>query len=75
MAGAAFTGHYQHFQAMAVAIDQYAAKAIGNREYFLGQNRKSLVGVGTETHLRSSSTEEKPAHDSEQRHDGNCRKQ
>jgi hypothetical protein len=24
---------YQHFQAIAVAIDQYAAKAYGNRQY------------------------------------------
>lgn len=28
---------YQHVQAIAVAIDQYAAKAFGNREYFLNK--------------------------------------
>jgi hypothetical protein len=26
---------YQHVQAITVAIDQYAAKAFGNREFFL----------------------------------------
>jgi hypothetical protein len=28
---------YQHVQVIAVAIDQYAEKALGNREYFLKQ--------------------------------------
>ena len=31
-------GHcYQHVQAITVAIDQYAEKALGNREYFLNK--------------------------------------
>jgi hypothetical protein len=33
---------YQHVQAIIVAIDQYAEKAIGNREYFL--NRPYSIG-------------------------------
>ena len=33
---------YQHVQAIAVAIDQYAAKAFGNREYFL--NKPQSIG-------------------------------
>lgn len=33
---------YQHVQAITVAIDQYAAKAYGNREYFL--NRPQSIG-------------------------------
>lgn len=28
---------YQHVQAIAVAIDQYAEKALGNRDYFLNK--------------------------------------
>ena len=28
---------YQHVQAIIVAIDQYAKKALGNREYFLNK--------------------------------------
>jgi hypothetical protein len=28
---------YQHVQAITVAIDQYAAKAFGNRDYFLNK--------------------------------------
>ena len=28
---------YQHVQAIIVAIDQYAEKALGNREYFLNK--------------------------------------
>ena len=28
---------YQHVQAITVAIDQYAEKALGNREYFLNK--------------------------------------
>jgi hypothetical protein len=36
-------GHcYQHVQAIAVAIDQYAEKALGNREYFF--NKPYSVG-------------------------------
>ena len=40
---------YQHVQAITVAIDQYAEKALGNREYFLnkpysiGGSRKDYV--------------------------------
>ena len=33
---------YQHVQAITVAIDQYAEKALGNREYFL--NRPQSIG-------------------------------
>lgn len=33
---------YQHVQAIIVAVDQYAEKALGNREYFL--NRPYSVG-------------------------------
>ncbi len=38
---------YQHVQAITVAIDQYAEKALGNRDYFLnkpysiGESRKA----------------------------------
>jgi hypothetical protein len=28
---------YQHIQAITVAIDQYAEKALGNRDYFLNK--------------------------------------
>jgi hypothetical protein len=28
---------YQHVQAITVAIDQYAEKALGNRQYFLNK--------------------------------------
>ncbi|MCK1639587.1 hypothetical protein IVA95_18690 [Bradyrhizobium sp. 157] len=28
---------YQHVQAITVAIDQYAEKALGNRDYFLNK--------------------------------------
>jgi hypothetical protein len=31
-------------KAMAVAIDQYPAKAFGNREYFLGQKPQIIGG-------------------------------
>jgi len=34
---------YQHVQAIIVAIDQYAEKALGNREYFL--NRPYSIGA------------------------------
>jgi hypothetical protein len=33
---------YQHVQAIIVAIDQYAEKALGNREYFL--NKPQRIG-------------------------------
>lgn len=33
---------YQHVQAISVAIDQYAEKAVGNREYFL--NKPYAIG-------------------------------
>ncbi|MEH2573470.1 hypothetical protein [Bradyrhizobium sp. AZCC 1708] len=33
---------YQHVQAIIVAIDQYAEKALGNRDYFL--NRPYSIG-------------------------------
>ena len=40
---AAREGHcYQHVQAITVAIDQYAEKALGNRDYFLNKH----YGVG-----------------------------
>ncbi|QHO76697.1 hypothetical protein ACH79_32780 [Bradyrhizobium sp. CCBAU 051011] len=40
---ATLEGHcYQHVQAITVAIDQYAEKALGNRDYFLNK----LYGVG-----------------------------
>jgi hypothetical protein len=29
--------YYQHVQAITVAIDQYAEKALGNRDYFLNK--------------------------------------
>ncbi|MEH2537069.1 MULTISPECIES: hypothetical protein [unclassified Bradyrhizobium] len=36
-------GHcYQHVQAITVAIDQYAEKALGNRDYFL--NKPDSIG-------------------------------
>ena len=35
---------FQHVQAITVAIDQYAAKAFGNREYFL--NKPYSIGGG-----------------------------
>ena len=34
---------YQHVQAIIVSIDQYAEKALGNREYFL--NRPHSIGA------------------------------
>ena len=35
---AAREGHcFQHVQAITVAIDQYAEKALGNRDYFLNK--------------------------------------
>ena len=40
---------YQHVQAIAVAIDQYAAKAYGNLEYFL--NRPQSIGGSRKDHI------------------------
>jgi hypothetical protein len=34
---ASHTRGYQHVQAITVAIDQYAEKALGNRDYFLNK--------------------------------------
>ena len=43
-------GHcYQHVQAITVAIDQYAEKALGNREYFL--NKPYSIGGGRKDHV------------------------
>jgi hypothetical protein len=36
---------YHHVQAIIVAIDQYAEKALGNREYFL--NKPHVIGGGS----------------------------
>jgi hypothetical protein len=40
---------YQHVQAITVAIDQYAEKAMGNREYFL--NKPYSIGGGMKDHV------------------------
>ena len=40
---------YPHVQAISVAIDQYAAKAFGNREYFL--NMPQSIGGGKHDHI------------------------
>jgi hypothetical protein len=40
---------YQHVQAIAVAIDQYAAKAFGNRDYFL--NKPQSIGGSPHNHV------------------------
>jgi hypothetical protein len=37
---------YQHVQAIIVAIDQYAEKALGNREFFLNKP----YGIGRSQH-------------------------
>lgn len=42
-------GCYQHVQAITVAIDQYAEKALGNREYFL--NKPYSIGGGGKDHV------------------------
>jgi hypothetical protein len=43
VSGQRVEGHcYQHVQAITVAIDQYAEKALGNRDYFL--NKPYSVG-------------------------------
>jgi len=40
---------YQHVQAITVAIDQYAEKALCNREYFL--NKPYSIGGGRKDHV------------------------
>ncbi len=40
---------YQHVQAITVAIDQYAEKALGNRQYFL--NKPYSIGGGRKDHV------------------------
>lgn len=40
---------YQHVQAIAVAIDQYAVKAFGNRDYFL--NKPQSIGGNQHDHV------------------------
>jgi hypothetical protein len=40
---------YQHVQAISVAIDQYAEKAMCNREYFL--NKPYSIGGGRKDHV------------------------
>jgi hypothetical protein len=40
---------YQHVQAITVAIDQYAEKALGNRDYFL--NKPYSIGGGRSDHV------------------------
>jgi hypothetical protein len=40
---------YQHVQAITVAIDQYAEKAMCNREYFL--NKPYSIGGGRKDHV------------------------
>ena len=36
---------YRHVQAIAVAIDQYAEAALGNRDYFLNKPHSILVSA------------------------------
>lgn len=40
---------FQHVQAIIIAIDQYAEKALGNREYFL--NKPYGIGSGRNDHI------------------------
>ena len=40
---------YQHVQAITVAIDQYAEKALGNRGYFL--HKPYSIGGGQKDHV------------------------
>ncbi len=40
---------FHHVQAIIVAIDQYAEKALGNREYFL--NKPHGIGGGRTNHI------------------------
>lgn len=37
----------QHVQGIAVAVDQYAARAFGNREYFLNKPQSIVVEAAT----------------------------
>jgi hypothetical protein len=41
--------YFQHVQAIIVAIDQYAEKALGNREFFL--NKPYGIGGGRNDHV------------------------
>jgi hypothetical protein len=49
---------FQHVQAVAVAIDQYAAKAFGNRNTF-STSRTASVTKGTATFLKSATATER----------------
>jgi hypothetical protein len=40
---------FHHVQAIIVAIDRYAEKALGNREYFL--NKPYGIGSGSNDHI------------------------
>jgi hypothetical protein len=40
---------YQHIEAITVDIDQYAVKALGNRQYFL--NKPYSIGGGRKDHV------------------------
>jgi 5-methylcytosine-specific restriction endonuclease McrBC regulatory subunit McrC len=40
---------YQHVQPITVAIDQYAEKALGNRDYFL--SKPYSIGSGRNDHV------------------------
>jgi replication-associated recombination protein RarA len=40
---------YQHIQAITVAIDQYAEKALGNRDYFQALRRRLARPILTRT--------------------------
>ena len=40
---------YHHVQAIIVSIDQYAEKALGNRDYFL--NKPYGIGGGMKDHI------------------------
>ena len=53
-------GHcFQHVQAITIAIDQYAEKALGNRDYFLNKP----YGVGwSEKDLITGANQSPPVH-------------
>jgi hypothetical protein len=52
-------GHcYQHVQAITVAIDQYAEKALGNRDYFL----TSLMASDSLKQFDCSTNQSPPVH-------------
>jgi hypothetical protein len=40
---------YQHVQAITIAIDQYAKKTLGNRDYYL--NKPYSIGGGRKDHV------------------------